>query len=246
MIPAGFSERARWPWLIEGVLVPLLPRRCPVCGTTISDRERSWCAACEAGMRVYDQPVCVECRRFLANPGATCPAGHDGAEPAIIRALGAFDSAFGIMAHALKYDGFRGLARSLGGLLAERLADVPVDLVVPIPTAPHKRRKRGFGHAEELAEACAANLGLVCGADTLRFTRRVADQTRLNAAQRRANLHGALAVRADRSLDGARVLIVDDVLTTGATMREAARALKAVGAAHLLGAVVALNLNAQR
>ncbi|HWO56970.1 MAG TPA: double zinc ribbon domain-containing protein [bacterium] len=236
---------ARLPASVADALAPLLPRRCPICGATLHERARVWCVACEAGMRVYTRPVCGECRRFL-DPGSDCPAGHVPLDPARISALGAFDGAFGALVHALKYDGFRELARPLGDLLAERFAGSTPDVVVPVPTAPRKRRKRGFGHAEEIARACALRLGVACLPDALRFTRRVADQTRLNALQRQANMREALTAREGVTLTGKSLLVVDDVFTTGAMMRESARALKAAGAGAIQGAVVALNLNAQR
>lgn len=231
-------------WL-DAALSLVLPRRCPICGTTLSDRNRSWCSACESGMRIYDRPVCPQCRRFIP-PGATsCETGHDPGDPAIIHAVGGFDDAFGVMVHALKYDGYRGLARPLGQLLAERIGASSFSAVVAVPTSPKKKRKRGYGHAEEVASTCAESLGVRFAPNALQFTRTVADQTKLSARQRKANLSGAFVVRCGLSFDGADVLVIDDVLTTGATMSEAGRALKAAGAKTVTGAIVALNLSKQ-
>jgi ComF family protein len=196
-------------------------------------------------MRAYDRPVCSECRRFLSPGESACPTGHAAPDPAIVYALGSFDGAFGTLAHALKYDGFRELAVLLGMHLADHVAESGATTIVAVPTSPRKRRKRGYGHAEDIAAACARAAGLPCIPDALQFTRTVADQTRLNASERHANLKGALAIRQGLSLDGLHVLIVDDVMTTGATMREAARAVKAAGAGFVIGAVIALNLSMQ-
>jgi ComF family protein len=231
-------------WL-DGAISVLMPRRCPICGTTLPDRQRAWCERCESGMKVYDRPICPECRRFLNPGGSACQLGHDMSESSIVHALGAFDGAFGVMVHALKYDGFRDLAKPLGTLLAGTLHDGQIDVIVAVPTSARKKRKRGFGHAEEIASACGQETRVRSIPDALRFTRAVADQTKLNAAKRKANLRGAFAVRDGISLDGSRVLIVDDVLTTGATMCEAARAIKAAGAATVSGGIVALNLSMQ-
>jgi ComF family protein len=196
-------------------------------------------------MRAYDRPVCSECRRFLSPGDANCPTGHAALDPAVIYALGTFDGAFGVLAHALKYDGFRDLAKPLGMHLADRLTGSDAVTVVAVPTSPRKRRKRGFGHAEEIAAACAHAANLSWNPDAIYFTRPVADQTKLNAAERHANLKGAFAVRESLALDGLHVLVVDDVMTTGATMREAARAVKLAGAVTVTGAVIALNLSMQ-
>lgn len=229
----------------DGILSILVPRRCPICGTSLASSHHAWCANCEAGMRAYDRPVCSECRRFLSPGETACPTGHAPLDPAIVHALGTFDGAFGVMAHALKYDGFRGLAKPLGAHLAEILATTGPGTVVAVPTSPRKKRKRGYGHAEDIAEACAQAAGLAAIIDALQFTRPVADQTQLTAAERHANLNGALVAREGLSFEGTRVIIVDDVMTTGATMREAARAVKAAGAETVTGAVVALNLSMQ-
>jgi len=229
----------------DGAISVLMPRRCPICGTTLPDRQRAWCERCEAGMKVYDRPVCAECRRFLMPGESACQSGHDTPEPSILHALGAFDGAFGVMVHALKYDGYRDLARPLGILLAGLLYDGQIDVIVAVPTSTRKKRKRGFGHAEEIAAACAQEMGVRFIPDALRFTRSVADQTKLNAAQRKANLSGAFAVRNGIDLSGFRTLIVDDVLTTGTTMCEAVRAIKVAGAATVSGGIIALNLSMQ-
>lgn len=239
---SGLARGGHW---LDVAMSLLLPRRCPVCGITIHDRERAWCEACEASMRVYDRPICRECRRFLPGGTSACPTEHDPGEPAVVHAVGAFDDAFGIMVHALKYDGYRGLAGPLGRLIAERITNKEYTAVIAVPTSPKKKRKRGYGHAEEIGIACAAALGLPWIPDAIQLTRKVADQTRLNASERKANMAGAFAVRPNLSFTDARVLVVDDVLTTGSTLGEAGRVLQEAGAKSVTGAVVALNLSMQ-
>lgn len=223
----------------------LLPRRCPICSATLPDRQRGWCASCEAGMRIYDRPVCRECRRFLPIGSVSCPTTHVPGDPSVVQAVGAFDGAFGVMVHALKYDNHRDLAAPLGKLMADRIASRNFTAVMAVPTSAKKKRKRGYGHAEEIGRACAEALGCTWLADAIVLTRSVADQTRLNAAQRKTNMTGAFAIREGLSLIDSDVLVVDDVLTTGATLGEAGRVLRAAGARTIAGAVVALNLSMQ-
>ena len=240
---ATILERPRA--LLDITLALILPRRCPICGTTLAERDHGWCSACESGMTVYDRAVCPQCRRFIPRGASACETGHDPGDPTVVYAVGGFDNAFGTMVHALKYDGYRELAKPLGNLLAGRITPAALSAIVAVPTSPKKRRKRGYGHAEEIASSCAESLGVPCIPDALQFTRSVADQTKLSAKQRKANLKGALVVRDGLSLTDSAVLVVDDVMTTGATMGEAGRALKAAGALSVTGAIIALNLSNQ-
>jgi ComF family protein len=226
-----------------GVFV--LPRHCPICETTIDDPIRHWCLACESRLKVFESPVCPVCRRFRSDDDCECPAGHEPSLPSTVIALGCFDDGWGRLVHAIKYDGYRHLTAPLGALLAQRVDPDAFDLVVAVPTSAKKRRNRGFGHAEELAQAAAAELNLPILAEALTFTRPVKDQTRLSALQRRANLDEAMVVAETAAIAQKRVLLIDDVMTTGATISEAARALVAAGAQRVSGAVIAVNLDAQ-
>ena len=133
------------------------------------------------------------------------------------------------------------MAAPLAALLAERgaAAAASVDAVVPVPLHPARLAERGFNQAEVLAAPCARAWArpLVTGA--LVRTRPTRPQTELDAAERGANVAGAFAVRRPAALAGLRVLLIDDVLTTGATARAAAPALREVGAAAVGVLVVA-------
>jgi ComF family protein len=157
-----------------------------------------------------------------------------------VRAVGAYRDGLRAAVHALKFRGRVAVAAPLGALLAERGAALvgltaadpaPIDAVVPVPLHPARLAERGFNQAELLAAPCARAWGrpLVTGA--LVRTRPTRPQTELDAAERGANVAGAFAVRRPAALAGRRVLLVDDVLTTGATARAAARALREGGAA---------------
>jgi predicted amidophosphoribosyltransferase len=159
---------------------------------------------------------------------------------------------------AYKERGVIGLGRVLGAALGEAvvaaLADrtvlpvagrAPPVLLVPVPSRPRARRERGHdpvaGLASRAARQVRAERVPVRAADVLRHVRSVADQSTLDATARRANLAGALGVpaRARSHCDGRLVVVVDDVVTTGATLAEAARALRSAGAVVLAAATVA-------
>ncbi len=143
------------------------------------------------------------------------------------------------------------MASALGGdlVLRSALARGGRVLIVPVPTSSAARRRRGGDPVSTLARRAAVvvrgpPLGLrpdLVVVPALRHSRRVRDQSRLSRAERRSNLRGALAVRphAAATVRGATVVLVDDVVTTGATLAEASRVLRRAGAAHVVGVAVA-------
>src|SRR5262249_28642025 len=135
--------------------------------------------------------------------------------------------------HALKFGGQRGLARPLGDLLAELVtADLPVDgvdLVVPVPLHPSRERERGFNQSLLLARRIGRVCKLPVRADLLVRTAATRPQAEL-AADARANVRDAFAVRRPELVKGRRVILVDDIFTTGSTASACARRLREAGA----------------
>jgi ComF family protein len=134
------------------------------------------------------------------------------------------------------------LAELMGDLFAAavgpRVKECQPDMVLPIPLHWRRRWSRGFNQSERLAEGVAAYLGIPCRPRWLRRTRATADQVQQTPAGRRDNVKNAFAARTGQLKDKT-VLIIDDVLTTGSTASEAARALKQAGAAKVWVAVLA-------
>ena len=132
--------------------------------------------------------------------------------------------------HALKYRGHKRVVEKLATpLMLQAIGDGPFDAVVPVPLHRSRLRKRGFNQAELLARGVAERINATVS-DTLEVVRSTGDQVELSAAQRRANVAGAY--RAEKPLRG-RILLVDDVFTTGATMSACAGALVSAGAAEV-------------
>ncbi len=215
----------------------VLPTRCGGCGLP---GER-WCAACRAETR---RPAPL----VAGGPVPRGPACWSGTvlDGAVRRA---------VTAH--KDDGRRDLRDELAGLLATAVARALAEdpglraahrggggvLLVPVPPSPAATRRRGDDPVGALAALACRQLrdDRVALVRALRHTRAVADQARLGRADRAVNLAGALETRAGaRSrVAGAACLVLDDVVTTGATLAEAARALRRAGAGRVAGATVA-------
>jgi len=133
--------------------------------------------------------------------------------------------------HAFKFEARRSLARPLADLVIEQCGAglaADVDALVPVPLGRARERERGFNQARLIAERLAASLGCHVEPGWLTRVRPTASQSDLGAAERRANVRGAFAAAA--RVAGRHVVLVDDVLTTGATAAECGRALRAAGA----------------
>ena len=145
--------------------------------------------------------------------------------------------------HALKFRGRRGLSAPLGALLVEAMegrlpAGVPA-LLVPVPLHPRRERERGFNQASLLARRVGLAWGVPVGGDVLVRVVATPSQTELDAPARRANVRAAFRLRRPELIAGRHVLLVDDILTTGATLSECARCLREGGAATVGALTVA-------
>jgi len=191
------------------------------------------CAGCSAPGRT----LCARCAEALTGPpvGSRPEAAPPHLPPVV--AAGAYDGVLRSLLLAHKERGRLALAGPLGRALAGAVAvHGPGVLLVPVPSSPAAVRARGQDHARRLAAVAGRRLGVRTAA-VLVQARTVDDQAGLDAAARSANLAGALQAR--RRLDGLDVVVVDDVVTTGATLAEASRALTAAGARVRGAAVVA-------
>lgn len=211
----------------------LLPERCAGCGAT---GDAGLCAVCVAALPRVAKP-CALCG--LATPVASCPRRTQAWTVASVVAPFAYAPPLESYLHALKFWRARHLGRALGALLADGVAEAHacapenghVDALVPVPLAPRRLRERGYNQAFEIARAAAAALGARVVARGIERRESRATQMGHDAAQRHAAVRTAFAVT--RNLSGLRIAIVDDVITTGATVNALARALAARGAARV-------------
>lgn len=198
------------------------------------------CAGCRRPLPVGRAPVCAGCLAALAAPPVRAlPVPRPPGLP-VVWAAAAYDTPVRDLVVAHKERARLGLSTVLAGALARAAVRLRPDVVVWVPSSPAAVRARGYDHARRLAVRAAALLG-VPAAPALVVVRRVADQAGLTAAQRAANLHGAFRLdpRRAAAVRGRRVVVVDDVMTTGTTIAEAARALREAGVPVTGAAVVA-------
>lgn len=210
------------PSLGERLLGLFLPPRCLGCGEAVPPGSL-FCPPCRA-----DLPEGF-CRRRIVP--------EDGRVLEIASAL-PFEGGFRKTLHQLKFHGQSSLAKAIARLMAQAAQELdgPFDCVAYVSMDPEKRRKRGYDQSRLLAKYTAAELGLPLseGLVKVRGTR---TQHELNAGERRENLRSAYRCRED--MTGRAVLLVDDIVTTGSSLAECARALREAGAAKVCGVCAA-------
>lgn len=244
-----------------------LPSTCRVCGAALVQRTKvRVCEVCVGRLALSEDaevnPSCTRCgdalgmesARFGASMGITECTMCRLAPPEFDRAVafGNYDSEMREMLHLLKFGGLRGVAEHvLGEGMAEavrklRSAAAGDLVVVPVPLFSAKKRERGFNQATLLAVAALRRLRRLEPAWQLRLREDVLERVKdtralyaLGPSQRRHSLRGAFRVRDASAVRGREVLLIDDIMTTGATSRECARVLKRAGAAKVWVATAA-------
>lgn len=212
--------------LLNGILCALTPSslHCPVCGgyppmgveicptclDTLPKLPDEHCVICADESKTL---ICPKCHDHLpAFDGALAPLSYDGAVPRLV--------------HHIKYQSRTALVDEMLDLMQSASGDFDVDVITPVPMHPVKLRQRGYNQAEVLSKALSRRLGypikplLIC-------TRYRRSQTRLDRLLRSKNAENAFRAL---NASGLRILLIDDVLTTGATVNACAKALKDQGA----------------
>jgi len=232
-IPGGAAARA--------LLDLILPPRCPLCGKgRDSSTGPPLCRACMSNLRKVSGPRCPTCSRLLPDPHLLeiDPHFRCGAcrlAPPVLdsaHTLFYFQGAMREVVHLFKYSGYWKLGR---GLIRSRLAELlpsfgDVELILPVPLHPFRLRSRGFNQAAVLAREVTEGLGVPLELGCLVRRKGGRPQVGLPPGERRRNIRGCFAVISGTNVEGRKVLLVDDVLTTGATANECARVLKKSGA----------------
>ena len=210
----------------------LLPAECLLCQAPIVEREQDplVCALCRSRWRRVPDPVCERCGQ-PAMPGLDCRicAGWPDAMGRVRSAVWLDGNARDAV-HRLKYDGWWRVADAMAAAMRGLEPVRERSVLVPIPLSGSRQRRRGYNQAERIAGALGALRGLGSRAGLLTRVRETSTQTALTPEERQANVAGAFRAGAVRGL---RLVLVDDVFTTGATLVAAATALMEAGATHV-------------
>jgi ComF family protein len=235
--PSGALRR-----LSARALEVLFPARCATCEAPLKGAPNPWfCRTCWDALPRYGAGVCDACGRPIEAdglpPGWRCGDCLKAAAPfARARALGPYRGTLAEAVRLLKYGERPALARALVDRIDLESAPPDlwdVDVVLPVPLHGRRLRLRGYNQSAHLALALARRLGRPAPEGVLERTRATRPQVGLRRPERAANVRGAFRVGRAAAVAGRRVLLVDDVITTGATIRACARALKAAKAARV-------------
>jgi ComF family protein len=238
---AGEAEPVYQGSLLDHLLHLLFPDRCLFCHSVLSaPGVMPLCPSCSIEF-IPAGSLCPRCESFYSGDNL-CPRCRRAAAPLQkLYALSRYDRQWRQLIHDLKYHGRRSLARPLGLWLGHELLKVNYcrpQIVVPLPLHRHREKERGFNQSLLVARYTAQVLQVPCR-QVLQKNRETISQTKISRAERKINVAGAFSC-AEHFSPGTVVLLIDDIYSTGATMREAASTLRQCGA-KVCGAVIAYN-----
>jgi ComF family protein len=247
------SVRSQLRGMREALASLVFPAPCRICARMLDTGNRiPFCHACVVALtQTLSEPLCARCGRPIVSNAVTggvssphCHLCRLGAyDFDFVRSFGAYTPPMARAILMLKY----GEVTPLGGwfarylaLVAERSAgEFVADVVVPVPLHASRLRERGYNQAELIARPLARILGIPFRSYLLVRTRPRPDKLRLTRRERWETVRGAYAMHPGAKVDKVRVLLVDDVLTTGATLDACSRALRGAGAVRVAGLTVA-------
>ena len=236
--------------VLDALASVIFPAPCRICGSILLNASRiPVCEACLGSITLISAPMCECCGRPFVSAVAAeaiqplcrlCRVPTYAFERA--RSLAIYDDALLGAITLMKYE----QVTRLGVWFSERLAELVkadgekfrADIVVPVPLHPDRLRERGYNQAELLARPLARRLKLKLDVSLLVRTKPRPPRLVLSRSEHWKSVRGAYATRPGRRVDNLRILLVDDVLTTGATLDACSRALKKAGAAEVIGLTV--------
>ena len=238
--PIGSARQA-----LNSFLNFLFPSYCLLCDAPLGVGERIVCGRCWARLEIITDRFCPKCGALLRKGRAICAScSKAGYYFSFNRSLGPFDQRYQTLIHHLKYERMTSLAVRLGEkllfLLRAEPRFSPAEGIVPVPLHPTKLRERGYNQSLLLAQEVSRGSGLPLIDDALQKVRRTKSQTRLTFEERVENLRGAFRVKLREKVEGKKLILIDDVFTTGSTLNNCAQALLEAGACEVYGLTLAI------
>ena len=220
-------------YLLDELFAFISAPRCPICDSILEDIRSALCPVCDSNLTfIGDGPVCLFCRSPKAI-GCGCQDGRKYKIPELYY-WSTYTDNIRELIHQFKFDGQlkigEYLIRKALAALAERIGETGLDLAIPIPMLARDKRKRTYNQTELIADIVARNLGISSGSNALKKVRKTRLQAKLGRDERWGNIKDAFTVESSDNIRGRAILLVDDIVTTGATSWEAAKALYAAGA----------------
>lgn len=226
----------------------IYPGCCLLCGQPLAAAQTHFCSLCHKELFTNSESTCPRCSGtigpFAVIDGRCGACRKESFAFEQVLRLGRYDGLLREVILRLKKQRGEGLAELLGEYWAKeaaaRFASLHFEFLVPVPLHWRRRWRRGYNQSAALCRGLATYMGASSHPSWLRRVRHTPQQTsRLTPAERKANVRDAFRVRPGAPLAGRTILLVDDVMTTGATASEAARALRAGGASRVVVAVLA-------
>ena len=237
LLPKGFLKRA-----LTNVLTLLYPSRCPVCDRPVWPPGERICLSCLKSLKPINDPFCEKCGKKV-NAGIRFCTDCGKVKHAFVRSRGAFE--YGPLSKAMyryKYLGRREYADIFADLTYSQLADyihgVRPDIIAAVPVSKKKLLKRGYNQAAEVAKRLAGLSGIPFESGALCRVRDTSPMKLLSPSERQKNLKNAFT-GGQNVVKSKRILLVDDIYTTGSTMDECSRALLEAGAESVYGLSIA-------
>jgi len=222
--------------MINQILSLLFPESCPLCKKPSTDHHIApICPDCWQMIHPYRGPLCQRCGKPLVSPVSSICGGCLKDEPPfkLARSFGLYEGVLKKAINLLKYQGIKRLSKPLSELILQTIEIPAVDAVVPVPLHERRLKEREFNQSALIARHIAKRLGIPLLPDCLIKTRDTMPQVGLSMKERAKNIKKAFEIKDRDLLNGKDIMLVDDVFTTGATVRECSKVLKKGGAGDI-------------
>ncbi len=223
------------PHIKNKLLNTLFPETCPVCHEASSDHTTApICTGCWDSIQPYEGPKCDKCGMPLDSDSSIICGECIKDQPAFrsVRTFGLYKGPLRKAINLLKYHNMKRLSKPLSGMIL-RMKIPRADTVMPVPLYKERLRQREFNQSALLAKYTAKNTGTPLLVNCLVKVKDTMPQVGLSSRERRRNIRNAFGVDKKELIKGKDIILVDDVITTGATVRECSRVLKKAGAGSI-------------